>query len=170
MGLQLLDESSDYCGELMIPSKLLFGKYFSILHRQEQKHLNHIMQEYGLTSFSYPLLVYLYHNEGLNQRKLCDILSLDESLATRTMRTLETEGYIVRERDLKDQRSYTLMLTDSGKKIAALLEEEIVKWWSEVLNPLDETSLAILSAQMDKVSQRAINLNRARIDSKKVDK
>ena len=86
------------------------------------------------------------------------------------MRTLETEGYIVRERDLKDQRSYTLMLTDSGKKIAALLEEEIVKWWSEVLNPLDETSLAILSAQMDKVSQRAINLNRARIDSKKVDK
>lgn len=150
----------------MVPDALQFGKYFSILCMQEQNHMDSIMQEYGLNKLTYPLLVYLSRNEGLNQRNLCKVLLLNESLANRTMRTLEADGFIARERDAEDKRSYILHLTSKGKKIAAVLADELDKWWSEVLQPLNDNAVAVLAAQMAKVSQRSIDLNQAMINQK----
>lgn len=154
----------------MVSDALQFGGYFSILCTQEQNHMEPIMQKYGLNSFTYPILVYLSRNEGLNQKNLYRMFLLNESLATRTMRTLEAEGFIFRERDAEDKRSYILRLTNKGKDIAVVLADELDKWWSDVLQPLNENATAILAAQMLKISQRSIDLNQATIDSKKVDK
>lgn len=150
----------------MVPDALQFGKYFSLLFMQEQNHMESIMQKYGLNRLTYPLLVYLSHNEGLNQRNLCKVLLLNESLANRTMRTLEADGFISRERDAEDKRSYILHLTTKGKEIAAVLADELDKWWSDVLQPLNDNAVAVLAAQMAKISQRSIDLNHAIINQK----
>lgn len=150
----------------MVPDALQFGKYFSILCMQEQNHMDSIMQKYGLNKLTYPLLVYLSRNEGLNQRNLCKVLLLNESLANRTMRTLEADGFIARERDAEDKRSYILHLTNKGKKVASVLADELDKWWSEVLQPLNDNAVAVLAAQMAKISQRSIDLNQAMIYQK----
>ena len=54
----------------MVSDALRFGGYFSILCTQEQNHMEPIMQKYGLNSFTYPIIVYLSRNEGLNQKNL----------------------------------------------------------------------------------------------------
>lgn len=150
----------------MVSDALQFGKYFSILCMQEQNHMDSIMQKYGLNTFTYHLLIYLSRNEGLNQRNLCKVLLLNESLSNRTMRTLEAEGFIARERDAEDKRSYILYLTNKGKQIASVLADELDKWWSEVLQPLNDNAVAVLVAQMAKVSQRSIDLNHAMTNQK----
>ena len=157
-----MDQAISATGDPVITNKGIFGKYVSILHRQEQRHLSHVMQEYDVRPFSYPLLIYLYLNEGVNQRRLCQILSLDEALATRTMRKLEAEGYVHRERDPNDQRSYLLTLTKQGRELAEILKEELVNWWGELFADVDEESIALLDNLMDRMSTRAVELNKMR--------
>lgn len=67
-----------------------------------------------------------------------------------------------RERDPNDQRSYLLTLTKQGRELAEILKEELVNWWGELFADVDEESIALLDNLMDRMSTRAVELNKMR--------
>ena len=63
------------------------GRYIAILHRAAQKYINRRMQPFGFTSSDHMFLIHISKNEGINQRRLARILSIDEAAVTRAIKS-----------------------------------------------------------------------------------
>lgn len=143
----------------------LMGKYLSILYRQEQKYINKAMQSFELGFSSCNFLIHISKNEGANQRYICNILAIDEALATRTVKKLEKKGLIFRKKEKQDQRSYTLYLTQQGKEMIPVLKKLLFDWWSDLTQELDNQESSFLLKQLEQMSEKAIQINKT-IESK----
>ncbi len=144
------------------------GKYISILHRQEQKYVSTCMKEYGLASPSYSFLSYLADNEGISQRELCSILVVDDALASRTMKDLERQGYIIRKRSDTDSRSYLLYLTDKAKDLVPKLVENYESWWETGLAKLKPEEQILLAEQLRIMAQTIVALQAPEVGSETI--
>lgn len=136
----------------------ILGKYISILHRLEQKYTREVMKEYDLGYTSYNFLIYLYQNEGISQRKLCKDLQIDESLATRSMKVMEKQGYVKRERSKSDARNYALYLTDEGKNFTLKLKNNLHNFWNSITSDLSENQKLEFLKELKTMCNSASNL------------
>jgi DNA-binding MarR family transcriptional regulator len=133
----------------------VIGKSISILHYQKQGNVAAIMAPHGLQSLSYGFLCNLIDREGITQRELCAILSVDEALATRAMGTLVKKGFIIRRRSKTDARSYELYLTDKAKVIIPGLLKEYEKWWKQLCKGFSAEDMEILCSRLREMAERA---------------
>lgn len=109
------------------------GKYISILNRQSQKYLHHLVEQYGIGYSSYYFVMYIGANPKCSQREMCDSMAMDQAMATREMRRLEKSGYIIREKRPGNAKTYEISLSDSGEKLYLKLKDKLTEWWGELL-------------------------------------
>jgi DNA-binding MarR family transcriptional regulator len=135
------------------------GKYISILYRQEQRHMNQVVQQYGLGPSSYNFLLCLAANEGASQKQLCERMLVDEAIATRAMKKLEEQGFITRQKDRNDLRCYALHLTEQGRAIIPILQASLQDWWTTLTQDFPAEDSEKLLAQCEQMTQKAILKN-----------
>lgn len=109
------------------------GKYISILNRQSQKYLHHLVEQYGIGYSSYYFVMYIGANPKCSQREMCDSMAMDQAMATREMRRLEKSGYIIREKRPGNAKTYEISLSESGEKLYLKLKDKLTEWWGELL-------------------------------------
>ncbi|WP_440945283.1 MarR family winged helix-turn-helix transcriptional regulator [Methanosarcina sp. T3] len=123
------DESShakEMCGKEFI------GKPISYLYRYEQIFIGKKIELYGIGSGQFPFLMRLYHEDGINQESLSDYLKIDKGTTTRAIQKLVDEGYVFRQRDEKDRRSYRIFLSEKAKKLEPDMRK-IASEWEDIL-------------------------------------
>ena len=108
------------------------GKAISYLYRYEQIYNGKKIEPYGIGSGQLPFLMRLYREDGINQENLSDYLKIDKGTTTRAIQKLVDEGYVFRQRDEKDKRSYRVFLTEKGKKLEPDMRK-IVSEWEDIL-------------------------------------
>ena len=108
------------------------GKYISILNRQSQKYLHHLVEQYGIGYSSYYFVMYIGANPKCSQREMCDSMAMDQAMATREMRRLEKSGYIIREKRPGNAKTYEISLSESGEKLYLKLKDKLTAWWGEL--------------------------------------
>lgn len=135
------------------------GKYISILYRQAQKYINRRMQPYGLTSSDHAFLINISKNSGINQRQLARNLAIDEAVVTRGIKRLEDNGFILRKKDPVDLRSFSLYLTDHGKKLIPALMDTFHHLDRALGNGFKREELASLMEQLKKMTENAYTAN-----------
>lgn len=112
--------------------KEFVGKSISYLYRYEQIYIVKKIEPYGIGSGQFPFLMRLYRKDGINQESLSDYLKIDKGTTTRAIQKLVDEGYVFRQRDEKDKRSYRVFLTEKGKKLEPDMRK-IVSEWEDIL-------------------------------------
>ncbi|KQV53657.1 MarR family winged helix-turn-helix transcriptional regulator [Duganella sp. Root336D2] len=78
-----------------------------------------ILAPLNLTYPQYLVMVVLWEEEGLGIKGLAERLRQDPGSITPLVKRLETEGYLLRDRDPNDERNRVLTLTDQGRKLRA---------------------------------------------------
>lgn len=132
------------------------GKWISILHRQSQIYINNELKSYDLNSSEYIYLINLAGNEGVNQRFLSDLLIIDDALTTRVMKGLEEKGYIIREKNLGDKRSYNIRLTEKGNQIQPIVLEKL-HYWTDILSTnMNEEEMNFIFEKLKLMSKNAL--------------
>ncbi len=76
-----------------------------------------MLSELNLTYPQYLVMVVLWEEEGLGIGDIARRLQQDPGSITPLVKRLEAEGYLVRDRDPKDQRNRVLTLTPAGKDL-----------------------------------------------------
>ncbi len=92
-------------------------RWIYCISRSANAYFSREMQKYGLGSGHFFFLRVLMSREGISQNELSEILNVDKGTTAKAMKKLAETGYINRETDPSDSRSYRLFLTESGKKI-----------------------------------------------------
>jgi DNA-binding MarR family transcriptional regulator len=73
------------------------------------------LEPFGLTITQYGLLSQLRQHDGIGIGALADMLIMDPTTLTRTLRPLERRGLLTLMPDPSDRRSRCLRLTDEGR-------------------------------------------------------
>ena len=72
-----------------------------------------------LTYPQYLVMVVLWEQEGLGIKDVAERLQQDSGSITPLVKRLEAEGYLIRERDQRDERNRVLTLTAAGHALRA---------------------------------------------------
>lgn len=92
----------------------------------------------------------LLANDGATQRELVKILGWDRSALKDTVKKAERNGYVIIG-DHEDKHTYTVSLTDEGKKIAEKRVAANDKTAEEILECLSAEEVAQLNAITEKL-------------------
>jgi MarR family 2-MHQ and catechol resistance regulon transcriptional repressor len=113
------------------------------------------IENYGLNASEFGTLEALYHKGELTVQEVTDKVLIANSSMTYVLDNLAKRGYIVREKSIKDKRSFILRLTDEGKnkmdKVYPAHEANIKK----VLNVLTEAEEKTLQELLKKLGTAA---------------
>ncbi len=94
------------------------------------KEFDKALKRYSISTNHYRVLVIVYNNENINQKNLSEILNVDGTTMVHFIDHLEDEGYLKREKNHEDRRSFHLILTKKGNSII----DPICKLRDEVQN------------------------------------
>lgn len=125
------------------------------------------MTEYKLKSSHVSCLYYLYKEDSLTAKELCDICEEDKANISRSIKYLEETGYL--ECHSKHQKRYQspLALTEKGREVGKLVAEKIDRILDQASAGLCEEHRVILYKSLMLVNE---NLQKIcdRYDAKKI--
>lgn len=133
----------------------VLGRSIAILHRREQKYMTQTMKEHGIGYSSYNFLFYLSAYPGSSQKEMCENMAVDEALAVRTMKKLQTQGLIERKKSVENGRSYAIYLTEKGEEMIPRLRSALTGWWTQVLSVLPEEEQQRMINEVEKMAKQS---------------
>lgn len=118
-------------GEYM-KSEDFIGKYIAFLYRDCQKYLDKELEPYNIGSGQVSILMCLFEADGINQESISRTIKVDKTSITRSIQKLIEGGYVVRQKDEEDNRSFRVFLTGKGRQIEPDIWK-IASGWEEIL-------------------------------------
>ena len=101
----LLALESQVCFALAVASRRVIGLYRPVL------------EPLGLTHPQYLVMLALWQHEPLSVRRLGELLSLEPATLSPLLKRLEAIGYLRRDRDVADERTLRVTLTEQGRSL-----------------------------------------------------
>ena len=133
-----------------------FGEILYILHKNNRKYLNDALAEYDLTLLQAMCILTIMQKNDITQKELTEILYLTKSGITKAINKLQKDGFVIKERSLRDNRKYVLKLTEKGKKIIPTLTAINDEWEEKIgLNEVDDEFIETLKD----MTYKSIELN-----------
>ena len=98
----------------------------------------------GLNHSEARLISVLAPQGSMTQDALSATLTIDRSNAGRSLKKLESSGYIIRQKDELDKRTKIVAITDAGRKVAVKVDAERDKLVSELFQDLAEEDAEVI--------------------------
>jgi len=121
------------------------------IFRYTQIYLDKVLKEYELSSGSYPYLLILKDNDGINQNRISEELGYDKAMTTRTLAKLINIGYLDRIKDDDDFRANKIYLTEKGKNISVKVREKTAELVQLITLDLNEDEKEITIDSLNKI-------------------
>ena len=119
------------------------------------------MAEFDLKSTHVSCLYYLYSENTLTAKELCDICDEDKAAISRSLEYLENNGYLKCESKTVKRYKSPIELTEKGKIIANKISEKIERILEEASIGLSEEnrvifykSLSLISENLEKLCEK----------------
>ena len=109
-------------------------------------------KHFGIGIVEWRVLSMLAVEDRISANRVVQVVGLDKSAVSRSLQTLERDGYVSTVVDAKDARRYTVSLTDSGRElhdrvlVVALKREELL------LSALKEEEVDLLIGFLHRMS------------------
>ncbi|MBP5455420.1 MAG: MarR family transcriptional regulator [Paludibacteraceae bacterium] len=105
--------------DFMLDYELVFavisGKVSSAINRRMSRDLH--SEGLEITPEQWSVLMYLWQQDGVNQREIADATYKDKPSITRLIDNLERMGLLFRKQDNVDRRTNKIFLTKEGKEL-----------------------------------------------------
>lgn len=123
-------------------------------HRLKTETDAAFMEVANITTAQATAMEIIIHAGSLSQRALSDALSQRESATTAMVERLLKAGYITRQRDEVDRRSWLLTATEEGKAARERLRPELEKINAELDAAFAEVDIAAMAAGLEQLIKR----------------
>ena len=134
-----------------------YGRHISYIYRKSMNEMhNRIAQlDSELLSSQYILLSNIYRYEGVNQRALAEMISLDPATVSKSLRGMEEKGYIVRRINEKNRRNFKLYLTEKGRDLAEKSFRIQFEYWNNLIYDFTEQEIETLKRLLKRIELQA---------------
>jgi MarR family transcriptional regulator, organic hydroperoxide resistance regulator len=135
------------------------GRLISILYRQSQTYINHVLKSIDISSSEDIFLMALYSNEGINQEKLSFLLHIDKAATARALKSLEEKGLVLRINDEKDKRAYHVFTTEKGKACREVIYSARKGWTKLITDGMDEETFNLVYNALSSMTEKGCHKN-----------
>lgn len=108
----------------------------------------------GLHRAQVLVLFQLWHDDGMAQSALAQILRITPATATSTLQRMERDGWIERRRDLQDQRVVRVYLTPKARALQSEVRASMEELDAELTAALSREESRVLGESLLKVRER----------------
>ena len=116
------------------------------------------MSDFGLKSAHVSILYYLYKEDGLTAKELCDVCEEDKAAVSRSIVALEKDGYLVCESKTEKRYKSPLKLTPKGREIGRQIVEKIDRILKDASLGLSDENRTIFYQSLDLISENLKNI------------
>lgn len=141
------------------------GKLFSILHWQTRIFVEHQLSSTNLTWGEFHILMRLCHAGQMSQPDVTRQLHISKATTSKMIRKLEQEGYIRREEDERDHRTYIIYTTPKARRLHAKLRDISSRWNHMLLDDLTREERGVIVAGLNAMVQQALQANQEAPDA-----
>ena len=130
---------------------MISDKYFKL-------YLRDALSPHGLNATEGVVLLMMFHSavaQKNTQEDLIRRIHYDKGVMTRTMKGLEQKGFVSREPNPADSRSYLFSLTEAGAALKEPLFDAVRRWNERLLAGIDERDLETVKTVLEKMAQNA---------------
>lgn len=118
-----------------------------------KRQLHPIWAKMGLIAGQPRVLSHLYVRDQVTQRELSDACSIDPATLSRALDRLEDMGYITRNDNPGCRRSYLVVLTEEGRKVAGQVHQVFHEIEEQMVKGFSEEEMETLYGLMDRIYQ-----------------
>lgn len=115
-----------------------------------------VLKRHGVNMYQAMSLIYIAwygRTESINQRSIEKYLYLSNPGVSKIVGFLEKEGYIVRNPDPRDARSYLLRATEKGEAFAGALNSAILESDEMIMQPLSPDERKTMMELLEKIGE-----------------
>jgi MarR family transcriptional regulator, transcriptional regulator for hemolysin len=105
----------------------------------------------SFTPEQYFLLYRLNATNGLTQRELADRVLNDHPNITRLIDKLENKGYVRREAGENDRRSFSITITEKGKKLSGRMAPVVARERERLLKGISPEEIRLVQSVLKKL-------------------
>lgn len=131
-----------------------FTLLFSEINRCINKIKTEEMARFDLKGAHVSCLYYLYMNEELTAKELCDICQEDKAAVSRSIDYLEKQGYLYCESKAQKRYKSPLKLTEKGVEAGRQVAEKITGVLNEATADISEWDLAAMYHSLYSISDK----------------
>lgn len=132
------------------------ARNFGILNRRSQAFITTACTPLGIGFTEYTVLLKLYMQEGCNQEELSSMLAMDKSLTARTVKSLESKGFIYRSQTDADKRLKRIYTTDYGASLKETLMDLLQGWIDILAQGIEEGTVEAVFKGLHIAAENAI--------------
>ena len=146
-----------------LPLRYRFGRQFSLLARQWRHEVYHRLEGAGLTDATWAPLVHLSAaGDGITQKELANLVSIDGSTLVRLLDILSDKGLIERRTDENDRRAKQVFLTEAGRAAVAAIRGQLNAVEGELLGDVTDDEIAVVVDVLSRIGGRLEELRKSR--------
>jgi MarR family transcriptional regulator for hemolysin len=140
---------------LIVPAQDRFGITVGSVHRAWHAKLNSRLRPLGGSSAKFLAMLRISESKnGLVQRDLASVLTIEESTLTRLLDRMEADGLVRRMPSSQDRRETCVTLTPAARPVLKKLRAAALKLHSEALEPFNDAELRSATELLAKVTAR----------------
>jgi len=133
---------------------VLIGNINRAIHKIKTEE----MAEFNLKSSHVSCLYYLYKGDAMTAKTLCEVCGEDKANISRSIKYLETNGYLVYCAQENRRRQCVLALTDTGRIVGARIVEKVDHILDLLGDGISEEHRKIMYQALSVVNQNMQNL------------
>lgn len=103
----------------------LLNKHIAVLYRYTQAAMSRRLEPLGISAGQYPRLLFACREPGVSQDRMTAGLFYNKSSIARAIASLEAEGFLRREIDPADKRSYRVFPTEKAWAVVPVIQREL---------------------------------------------
>ena len=133
------------------------GRLINELSRASNVYFQHAFRKYNIGHAQIRTLFYISQNEGQTQKALAEYLNLDKSSITSQLQILEKNGYVEREKSIRDARKQVINVTDKTRELIPSLQQVLLSWTETLLDGFDAHERSAIFNYLHKMRLNAGN-------------
>ncbi|MDH5217153.1 MAG: MarR family winged helix-turn-helix transcriptional regulator [Gammaproteobacteria bacterium] len=133
------------------------GLQFWKLHQYWQKRVLEVLNPLSLTHTQFVILAtlkwYQSQNAQPTQQQISNVSGIDKMTLSKAIRQLEVQSYLAREKNSRDSRAVSLLITKTGSRILVSALKKVEQIDLEVLGVLGQKETLSLSNQLFAINE-----------------
>ena len=146
----------------MFNNKNLFEKsniaqYICLFYKDFQSYSEEKLKEYNLTIGLYYYLIFIYKKPGSKLNEISKFMNVDKSHTTRAIQKLISYGYVEKQVNEDDKKSFKVYPTEKGKDVMEEMVDLFPRWEERMLNNFSNDEVEALRSLFKKAFKNIVN-------------
>lgn len=134
-------------------------KWLSVGYRYTLMHMDRVLKPYGLNGSQCMYVIRVCENPGITQDQFLQLFMVNPSNVTRNIVALEKLGFLERQNNARDRRTFRLFPTRRAEEIYPDLCRLRRQWQESLLEGMDPDQQTALLQSLKQAALRAVEQN-----------